>query len=243
MAYIKVGVISEPSKMLTIPNIFDLPSIGAGHDGYVFHFNGKAIKYLKYTPKIREEKGLMTLEKFETLKDVKTKRIIMPEDAFYTEEDEFIAYTMPFIHDYNKEDGALNILPGDFYYGDFLDAIIDLEEDFEELNRAGVVAREINRGSFLYDLEFLKMCDIDKYQIGVKRPNELNRNMLNFIIAKVIYYQLLDEGPDKAKLKALNNWIKKTCQSSNFVPDLKKKLEKDPTKLINEGINTLSKTL
>ena len=82
MAYIKVGIISEPSKMLTIPNIFDLPSIGAGHDGYVFHFNGKAIKYLKYTPKIRGEKGLMTLEKFETLKDVKTKRIIMPEDAF-----------------------------------------------------------------------------------------------------------------------------------------------------------------
>ena len=210
MAYIKAGVISEPSKMLTIPNIFDLPSIGAGHDGYVFHFNGKAIKYLKYTPKIREEKGLMTLEKFETLKDVKTKRIIMPEDAFYT---------------------------------DFLDAILDLEQDFEELNKAGVVAREINRGSFLYDLEFLKMCDIDKYQIGVKRPNELNRNMLNFIIAKVIYYQILEEGANKEKLKALNNWIKKTCQSSNFVPNLKKKLEKEPTRLISEGINTLSKTL
>ena len=243
MAYIKVGIISEPSKMLTIPNIFDLPSIGAGHDGYVFHFNGKAIKYLKYTPKIREEKGLMTLEKFETLKDVKTKRIIMPEDAFYTEDDEFAAYTMPFVHDYSKEIGALNISPGDFYYGDFLDAILDLEQDFEELNKAGVVAREINRGSFLYDLEFLKMCDIDKYQIGVKRPNELNRNMLNFIIAKVIYYQILEEGANKEKLKALNNWIKKTWQSSNFVPDLKKKLEKEPTRLISEGINTLSKTL
>ena len=167
----------------------------------------------------------------------------MPEDAFYTEDDEFAAYTMPFVHDYSKEIGALNISPGDFYYGDFLDAILDLEQDFEELNKAGVVAREINRGSFLYDLEFLKMCDIDKYQIGVKRPNELNRNMLNFIIAKVIYYQILEEGANKEKLKALNNWIKKTCQSSNFVPDLKKKLEKEPTKLINEGINTLSKTL
>ena len=56
-------------------------------------------------------------------------------------------------------------------------------------------------------------------------------------------YQILEEGANKEKLKALNNWIKKTCQSSNFVPDLKKKLEKEPTKLINEGINTLSKTL
>ena len=45
MAYIKVGIISEPSKMLTIPNIFDLPSIGAGHDPKVFHNNSKANKY------------------------------------------------------------------------------------------------------------------------------------------------------------------------------------------------------
>lgn len=57
------------------------------------------------------------------------------------------------------------------------------------------------------------MCDIDKYQIGVKRPNELNRNMLNFIIAKVIYYQILEEGANKEKLKALNNWIKKHAKA------------------------------
>lgn len=164
----------------------------------------------------------MTLEKFETLKDVKTKRIIMPEDAFYTEDDEFAAYTMPFVHDYCKETGALNISPGDFYYGDFLDAILDLEQGFEELNKAGVVAREINRGSFLYDLEFLKMCDIDKYQIGVKRPNELNRNMLNFIIAKVIYYQILEEGANKEKLKALNNWIKKHVKAATLYLTLKR---------------------
>lgn len=243
MAYMTSGIITEPHKMLTIPNVFDLPSIGAGHDGYVFHFNSKAIKYLKYTPEIRETKGLMTLDKLETLKDIKTKRIIMPEDAFFNEKGEFSAYTMPYIHDYSKETGALNITPGDFYYGDLLDAITDLEQDFEELNKAGVVAREINRGSFLYDLDFLKMCDTDKYQTNVKKPHGQNRNMLNYIIAKIIYYEILAEGADKDKLKALNKWIKKACQSGRFTSNLKKTLEKEPTKLIKDGVNTLSKTL
>lgn len=243
MAKLQSGVISQPQKMITIPNIFDLPSIGAGHDGYVFHFNGKAIKYLKYTPKIREEKGLMTPEKFDCLSDLHLRRIIMPEDAFYDENGVFSAYTMPYVHDYSKETGALSISPGDFYYGDFLDAINDLEIDFDELSRAGVVANEINRGSFLYDLEFLKMCDVDKYQIGVRRATELNRKMFNFIIAKVIYYEILKKGADKDRLKALNNWIKKSCQSSAFVDNLKVKLEKDPTKLISEGVDSLSKIM
>ena len=39
---------------------------------------------------------------------------------------------MPFVHDYCKETGALNISPGDFYYGDFLDAILDLEQEFDD---------------------------------------------------------------------------------------------------------------
>ena len=159
------------------------------------------------------------------------------------EKGEFSAYTMPYIHDYSKETGALNITPGDFYYGDLLDAITDLEQDFEELNKAGVVAREINRGSFLYDLDFLKMCDTDKYQTNVKKPHGQNRNMLNYIIAKIIYYEILAEGADKDKLKALNKWIKKACQSGRFTSNLKKTLEKEPTKLIKDGVNTLSKTL
>ena len=40
-----------------ISNIYELEKIGAGHDGYVYRFNGRALKILKYDIKLRKEKS------------------------------------------------------------------------------------------------------------------------------------------------------------------------------------------
>ena len=69
------------SDLSVVPNIYDLPKLGAGHDGRVFRFNNKALKLLKYDISLRKEKDLMTFAKATYfLDELNLKRIVKPID-------------------------------------------------------------------------------------------------------------------------------------------------------------------
>ena len=83
-----------------IPNIFTLPRIGAGHDGYVFKFNDKALKLLKYDISLRKEKRLMTFAKAVYFQEeLDLKRFTKPIDILLDEEGVYSGYVMEYLEE------------------------------------------------------------------------------------------------------------------------------------------------
>lgn len=212
---------------VVIPNIYDLEKIGAGHDGAVFRYGELALKLLKYELLERKEKNLMTFDKVNHLcENVSCKRIIMPTDILLDEDGVYTGYVMPYIDNVasEKKKGTEEYkAPGDFELIQLIYAMAYLEEDFEELINNRVRAKDINRGSYIYNEEFLHLCDTDKYIIAddSSKVADLNYNMMNFSIAKFLVYEMQkSEYYNKAYKNELSKWVRKVCGDRNFFKEL-----------------------
>lgn len=227
------------NNKLTIPNIFELEKLGAGIDGYVFKYRDLALKLLKYDINERKNKNLMTFEKtryFESELDL--KRIIMPIDIMLDEDGVFAGYAMKYLDDVtiDKRKGSpIHKTPGDFSCGDFVHATMEFSEDFEQLNKKKVIPEDINKKSFIYTQSYAYLCDTDKYQISQHDVTMINRDTLNFIIAKLLYWVMLDlEFYDKEDLKHISRWLKKSIHDKEFVSKIIKEIGTDYSTSINE---------
>ena len=194
------------SSLEIVENIFALPRIGAGHDGYVFRLNNKALKLLKYDISLRKEKGLMTFAKAVYFQDeLDLKRFTKPIDILLDEEGVYSGYVMDYLEDVtseDKKDSPIHRSIIDFTCGDLIHAANQLEEDFAKLSKKKVLASDINAGSYIYTTDFIKLCDMDKYQVSSTDVTERNKSMLNYVLAKYLYYAMeLSENLDKEQLK------------------------------------------
>ena len=236
------------SSLEVVPDIFSLPRIGAGHDGYVFRFNNKALKLLKYDISLRKEKRLMTFAKAVYFQEeLDLKRFTKPIDILLDEEGVYSGYVMEYLEDVTKEDKKdLPIYRTivDFTCGDLIHTANMLEEDFAELSRKKVLALDINAGSYIFTTDFIRLCDMDKFQIVNNNVIEGNKSMLNYVLAKYLYHAMeLCSELDKEQLKEINTWVKKMTNSRQFISSLEKEIGRSYSTPIREYAKEKVKTI
>lgn len=198
-----------------IENIYTLEKIGSGHDGRVYRYKNKALKLLKQDVITRKNKGLMTYEKAIYFQDkIDLKRILKPIDTMLDENGIYVGYVMDYCdNSYNSED---------FYLSDLLDSAAYLKDDFQNLTKNNIIAKDINRGSYIIGNDFLYLCDTDKYnKYNAKDLISKNYSSFNFVIAKYLYLEMKENGNlNKEQLRKLIKWVKLKSNSSNFIQEI-----------------------
>lgn len=148
-----------------IPNIYDLEKIGSGHDGLVFRYQDKVLKLLKYDINTRKVKNLMTFDKaIYFQKKLKLIRMTKPIDTMLDVDGIYTGIVMEYLDDVTteKKKGTPRYKEtGNFTCGDLVCSTNDLEEDFNELTKNRVQAKDLNRGSYIYTTDFMHLCDMD----------------------------------------------------------------------------------
>ena len=207
-----------------IENVYALPHIGSGHDGFVFEYGDLALKLLKYDISKRSKDKLMTFEKASFFcRNLKLKRIEAPIDILLDEDGIFSGYVMHRIEDLASEKYVGTPIakkPGEFTCGQLLWAASELGEDFSQLSSKGIKAKDINAGSFLYPADYVHLCDVDKYQLSKDSSLEReNMQKYRYTLARLLYLQM-GQGCSKEELKALNTWVKRCSNNPAFVKEL-----------------------
>lgn len=231
-----------------VPNIYDLEKVGAGHDGIVFRLGDKVLKVLKYNIEDRKEKGLMTFEKAVFFQDeFDFNRIIQPKDVLLNEDGIYTGYVMDYLEDVTTDkmkDSPVYKQPGDFTCGDLIQSVNDLGEDFNDMTKKKVVAKDLNRGSYIYTADFMHLCDMDKFLMNCYGAEDFNKKALNFAIAKHLYYEMLKTDTfDKQQLRQLSNWIKESSNSRTFIQKLTTEIGHEYTTPIKEYAKEKVKTI
>lgn len=231
-----------------VPNIYDLERVGAGHDGIVFRLGDKALKLLKYNIEDRKEKGLMTFEKAVFFQDeFDFKRIVQPKDVLLSEDGIYTGYVMDYLEDVTipkKQNSPVYKQPGDFTCGDLIQSVNELSEDFNDMTKKKVVAKDLNRGSYIYTSDFMHLCDMDKFLMNCYGAEDLNKKALNFAIVKCLYYEMLKADTfDKQQLRQLSNWIKESSNSRTFIRSLTTEIGQEYTTPIKEYTKEKVKTI
>lgn len=232
------------SNSTKVPSIDTLQKIGAGHDGIVYRSGDKAIKILKYDLDERKVRDLMTYEKARYfLQNLKLKRIAQPQDILFNEDGVYSGYVMPYYEDVVKS-GKRKIET--FTLLDLHNSIHDLIDDFNEISDARVLAHDINDGSYIVASDFLRMCDMDKFNLATNKsgPREQNKASLNYLIAHYLYL-LMAQGIEltKEERKLLNRWVKKASNDSKFLTTLQIDGLKTPSKSVVEFAKEKAKTM
>lgn len=220
----------------------DLEKIGAGHDGIVYKYGDIAIKILKYDVNFRKTKNLMTFEKVNYLiETLELNRIVMPIDVILDEDGVYSGYVMNFIDDlYSaKKIGTSQYKePGEFLKLDLVRSVQELSDDFLQLTRNSIIARDINGGSYMFPSDFIHLCDTDKYIINSRNSgniHEQNMSSLNFVFAKLLFYEMKKtDSYTIESLKLLRNWIKKSSNSKSFINELIVEIGNDMNSPISE---------
>ena len=215
-----------------IPDVFALERVGAGHDGFVYRDGDIVYKVLKHGIDGRKERGLMSFDKARAFQTLDVNRFIKPTDVLIDEDGIYAGYVMKFYDDLSKEeDGVVRKQIGEFTCEDFLASVDELSSDVSELTKKGLVIKDINRGSYIFSSDFLHICDMDKYFLNRGQALRVNWNQLNYIVAKMMYFEKMErEGFFKDTEfaneinKRMNKWVSKVTNSSDFIRSLEKEL-------------------
>lgn len=208
------AVILQSNHQL-IKNIYALNKIGAGHDGIVYRYENKALKLLKHDIITRKNNGLMTYEKVIFFQDkLDLKRILKPIDIMLDADGIYVGYVMNYCNRIYTID--------DFYLYDLLNSVSYLEDDFQNLTKNNILAKDINRNSYIISEVFLHLCDIDKYN-KYDEIDLMNKNYttFNFAIAKYLYLEMKESGNlNKEELKKLIKWVKLKTNEKNIIKEI-----------------------
>ena len=216
-----------------IPDVFALERVGAGHDGFVYRDGDVVYKVLKHGIDGRKERGLMSFDKAMNFQTLDVNRIIKPDDVLIDEDGVYAGYVMHYYEDLSKKDdeGVIKKQIGEFTAEDFLISVSELCDDVSELTKRGIVIKDINRGSYIFSSDFLHICDMDKYFLNRGQALRINWNQLNFIVAKLMYFEKMErEGYFKDNEfaneinKRMNKWVSKSANASNFIRTLETEL-------------------
>lgn len=230
-----------------VPNIFELEKIGAGHDGYIFRFNDRVLKLLKYDINLRKERNLMTFDKAEFFRNnLDLERVTQPIDFLLDEDGIYSGYVMNYIEDLTsarKEGTPRYRQPGDFSCGDLISSTEILQSDFSKMSSKDIVVNDINSGSYIFASDFMHLCDMDKYYLG-KNANDLNKQRLNFVIAKFLYMEMVKTGDfSKEDKKLLNRWVAKQSNSRSFLSEVRSDIGTNYSASISDYVGEKAKTL
>ena len=223
----------------SIDNVFELEKIGAGHDGYVFKYDDKALKVLKYGIDGRKERGLMTFNKvlyFENELDL--KRFVQPIDILLDEDGMYSGYVMKYYQNLvssKKNNNISSTTIGDFTCNDLVTSVNELEMDVSQLTSKSVAIKDINRGSYIFSEDFLHICDMDKFLYPNATEVYLNWEKLNYIFAKMLYLEKKDRANlDKMQLRQMSEWVRKVSNDKKFLDKMRTEVKSDCETPISE---------
>jgi len=181
----------------------------------------------------------MTFEKTCYFKqELDLKRITMPIDIMLDEDGVFAGYVMKYLEDITldkKKGTPIYRKPDEFNCGDYVQAAMEFTEDFEQLNKNKILPKDINKKSIIYTRSYAHLCDVDKYQILSRDVSLDNRDTLNFIIAKLLYWVMIElEKFDKNDLRYIDAWLKKAIHDKDFIKKIIQEIGTDYNTTINE---------
>ncbi len=223
--YYKHKEVRLVGKKIIIPNVYALERLGAGHDGFVYKINDDiVVKILKYDVAQRKEKNLMTFQKANYFaENLSLKRIAVPIDTALDNDGIYTGYVMEYLDDLSKinSDSPKYKAPGDFTCGNLILAANELREDFNKLTKAKVLVNDVNEGSYIFTPDYVHLCDTDKYAIVDRITSDANLRMYNFVISKLVYYEMKSIiGDSKECSKLLSAWVKKCTNSGDYLKEL-----------------------
>lgn len=224
---------------IVIPNVYALQRLGGGTDGLVYKYNDDiVVKILKHDVEERKIKKLMTFQKANYFcENLKLKRIAVPIDMALDSDGIYNGYAMKFLDDLSKMDkNSPNYKSsGEFTCGNLIYAANELRDDFNQLTKAKVVAKDINEGSYIFTPNFIYLCDTDKYYLVEKPPKDENLKMYNYTISKLLTY-VMKKLPEykKEDKKTLENWVKRCANSGDYLQELSREIGSDYKTPISE---------
>lgn len=228
-----------------VEDIFSLPKIGAGHDGLVFRYGKYALKYLKYDIPTRKEKNLMTFEKARLFRDSLDPEVLLNPIMLLQDTDgQYCGYGMQYVENLADPKNPNYKAPSTFSTEYLFNSIEGLERDEKDLSRENIIMKDINRGSYIFSSELMRICDMDKFYkaIATRGAHERNKQTINYIIAKLLYYQLKDDiSPER--LKVLNEWVKRSILNRSFLDSTKRELEAMPECTIGDYLETVKRKI
>lgn len=235
------------SNSLTIPNVYALDKVGAGHDGSIFRFNEYALKILKYDISLRKERHLMTFDKVIYFQDkLDLKRITQPIDTLLDNDGIFSGYVMKYLDDLaspKKVGTPLYRSPAEYRCGELITSWKELEDDFYQLSEHGIRAQDINAGSYLFTSDFMHLCDMDKYVFS-RNPRPLNDTTLRYVFAKFLSLEMQKiHACDREDHLALSAWVKEKSNSKSFFDEVSFDIGSEYNKPISDYVEYKAKSL
>ena len=235
------------SNSLTIPNVYVLDKVGAGHDGSIFRFNEYALKILKYDISLRKERRLMTFDKVIYFQDkLDLKRITQPIDTLLDNDGIFSGYVMKYLDDLaspKKVGTPLYRSPAEYRCGELITSWKELEDDFYQLSEHGIRAQDINAGSYLFTSDFMHLCDMDKYVFS-RNPRPLNDTTLRYVFAKFLSLEMQKiHACDREDHLALSAWVKEKSNSKSFFDEVSFDIGSEYNKPISDYVEYKAKSL
>ena len=230
--YYKQKDIRLVGSKISIPNVYALQKVGAGHDGIVYKYSDDiVVKIFKHDVVGLKTKNLMTFQKANYFcENLKLKRITVPIDMALDTDGVYTGYVMKFLDDLSKmeEDSPNYKAPGDFTCGNLIYAANELKEDFNKLTKAKVESKDINAGSYIFTPNFIHLCDTDKYVIKDRAPMDVNLKNFNLVISKLLFFEMkkLPEYSEEDS-KLLDAWIKKRINSGDYLRELSQEIGND----------------
>ncbi|MCI8346762.1 MAG: hypothetical protein HFJ12_02295 [Bacilli bacterium] len=157
---------------------FLLKKIGYGTQGKIYRYHNRALKVIH--PNVKD----LTLRECQHLQNIKTKRILLPDDAFTDLYGTLHCYTTELI----IEQSDIYIMIMD----KFLEEIYQVEKELDLLSRHYVMVHDWIRKNFMFDGIF-RFVDAGRYEFcSSKKISEIrnyNQSVFNsFILGEMITY-------------------------------------------------------
>ncbi len=166
-------------------NLDKLKLLGSGAEGIVYKYKDQAFKICKNSG-IKKKECIV-------LKELNTKRILLPRKIIYNQNNRFKGYTT----DYCKRKGNIEFTKKE----KFIYELNKLIEEINYLSENKVYLCDWNYGNFIYDGKF-RLVDPGQYLIGRRSSDEKkiyegNYKTLCHFIAMRLFYNLVISNTEK----------------------------------------------
>lgn len=199
--------------------------ISSGYEADVYRFNNLVFKFYKEIC----FKYRLSETNIKKLSKIQTKRILLPKDVIYDENNKFFGYTMKYVKPIEKEE--INEIKMDR----ILKELLLIKKDLLLLKENNVFIDDLCDSNFIYNNGFY-LIDPGSYEINKKRSKEyievMNRELMNDFIIRFVLFRnhkfTLDERRKINEYYPINEYIdskiKKEIDNKELVKEYAKRI-------------------
>lgn len=177
--------------------------LGSGNEADVYLYKKEILKIYNSSSKKKLDE-----EEVKEMSSIQTKRILLPKDPIYDENNQFIGYTRKYVSDYYKE------IVGKMTVPKFIEELSMIEDDIDILSQNKVDVEDFNMDNTLVGDEiylsdpgsYIKMDELRSSQVHANNVKTLNEFIVNELIPsstklpKKEYYKLAKKLLEEEKI-------------------------------------------